>query len=53
MVNNFDMLFLLFSISLLGMGILSSISQGLYFYTLICVLNLVAWYLALITDKER
>ena len=50
---DFGMLFLLLSIGFLGMGLLNSLMEGEYFYTFICGISLLAWYIALITSNEE
>jgi len=45
--------YLIFSVSVLGMGLFSSIQDHLYFYSAICLMNLIAWYIALIYQDDE
>ncbi|MCD4735605.1 MAG: hypothetical protein K8R53_06145 [Bacteroidales bacterium] len=51
MVTGLDILFIMFSISFLGMGIIDSIKKGMYFYTAVCVVNIIAWWMALLVEE--
>ena len=47
-INNIGIIYLIFAISLLGMGLLASLRDGNYFYSGICLINIGAWIVALL-----
>ena len=53
--NNIDLpiLYLIFAVSLLGAGFLEAIYEKNLFYGLICMLNIIAWAMALLIDDDK
>ena len=49
-VNNIGIIYLIFAISLLGMGLLASIRDGQLFYVGVCGINIIAWVIALLIE---
>lgn len=45
-------LYLVFSISMLGMGVFSSLRDGDFFYTAVCLINIIAWWQAIIMEEK-